>query len=387
MLNHAGRFGWTLHEGTLRPDVLGRAAGGKALRLPPSNRHAGADEDEAPTSTETQSKMHEAIARLGAGAADAAGAGAAQAIDEVIRSFRKDNAMGGRGVFEHLPLPHDLARTMASYFDGLDERKKQPVFNDVISQLEPSVRTHVAQQVTGLVGHVGGRDVNIAGSRNALFESRPREVADPHLTREVLIGSTRGYGESKTLPYDGAPMQAQPLSAVDVGPGMTWGGSTPPHRPNDKAEEKARQLAEDNASHLTDYNDGRIAETVDQAIAASTWLERRTGHGGAKVRGQGRYVWTRYGWVDLQHVIGAATATPYADLNLLLGLFKEVEQWSGGMKSAGKTEDYLSNWIGAQALVRQRLVGGTIGQAVAYVLAQYRPMTRKQAEEFLRKGA
>lgn len=179
---------------------------------------------------------------------------------------------------------------------------------------------------------------------------------------------------------------AQPLAVVDGSPGMIWGGGTPPHQRGDTDAEEARRQAADNSSHLTDYNDGRVAEVVDDAIASSTWLERSTGRAGEKVRGKGRYIWTRYGWVDLQHVIGAATVTDSATINLVLGLAKEGEQWLGGMKSAFKTEDFLSNWIGAQALLHQQRLGGTIGQAVAHVLAQYRPLTRKEAEDFLRTG-
>jgi hypothetical protein len=84
--------------------------------------------------------------------------------------------------------------------------------------------------------------------------------------------------------------------------------------------------------------------------------------------------------------MSAATATNDGLLNLTLGLGKEIEQYVEGMKSAFKREDFLSNWIGAQALEHQRLYGGTIGQNGAYILAHYRPMTRKQAAEFLGRG-
>lgn len=169
------------------------------------------------------------------------------------------------------------------------------------------------------------------------------------------------------------------------------GGSEEPapvrdKRQRDNAAEKARQQAEDNASHLDDYSDGRVAEAVDEAIASSTWFERLTGVAGAKIQRKGRYVWTRYGWVDLQHVISAATATNDPMLNAILGVGKEIEQGLGRNKSAFKREDILSNDIGAAALAYQRLVGGTIGQAIAHVLARYQPMTRQQAAEFLEKG-
>jgi hypothetical protein len=85
-------------------------------------------------------------------------------------------------------------------------------------------------------------------------------------------------------------------------------------------------------------------------------------------------------------VISAATVTNDPTLNVILGLAKEAEQGIGGMKSAFKREDLLSNDIGAAALARQRLVGGSIGQAIAHVLARFRPLTRQQAAEFLRKG-
>ncbi|GEM_PF-5770150 len=417
MLNHVSRYGWTLHNDALRPSLLGRAAGRKVyvFEKPADGRD---DPEEAPQSAETKTKLQQALSTLWNGDVGAHAA----SLDEVIKSWRKDNATGGRGVFEHLPLPNELARSVARHFDEMGEGEKHAAFDSVISQLDPSVRTHVAQQVAGLIGQVGGgHDVESAGGIDRRHSERFGAAAvggEPTLRRDTqpndytsgnarertagnavrldeyndgrVVQTVDDDGEARTqnetLPYGRASMQATPLSYVDASPGMTWGGSTPPHRPNAAADQEARQRAIDNASHLADYNDGRIAETVDEAIASSTWLERRTGHGGDKVRDNGRYIWTRYGWVDLQHVIGAATATPFADLNLLLGLLKEGEQWLGGMDSAGKREDYLSNWIGAQALVRQRLFGGTIGQAVAYVLAQYRPLTRKQAAEFLRNG-
>lgn len=232
MLKHVGRYGRNMHEDLLRQSLLGRAAARKS---------AGADEDETPVSTETQSKMHEVVERLGAGAVGAAGAGAAHAIDEAIRSFRKDNAMGGRGVFEHLPLPHDLARTMANHFEGLDEQEKQPAFNEVISQLEPSVRTHVAQQVAGVMGRVDQlRTLGAAEwspdrtrrdglSRNAASWALsdaivPVEGGETRSRRHVPPSAANGVGP---VEYTREPLGTSKMLSARVEPANTVGSAHP----------------------------------------------------------------------------------------------------------------------------------------------------------------
>lgn len=100
MLNPVGRYGWSLHNDTLRPSLLGHAAARKAHTLEKS-ADGDDDPDEAPRSAETKAKQHQALGTLWNGDVSAHAA----ALDEVITSWRKDNAAGGRGVFEHLPLP------------------------------------------------------------------------------------------------------------------------------------------------------------------------------------------------------------------------------------------------------------------------------------------
>ncbi len=144
----------------------------------------------------------------------------------------------------------------------------------------------------------------------------------------------------------------------------------------------------DTQERLGDYNAGKVADTVNDAVAGASGWDTAFGRAGMQVKGKGRYVWTRYGWVDLQHVISAATATNDPALNVLLGIATEGVQtlvpdyWP----SAWKKEDLLSNWIGAQGLARQRLVGGNIGDAVAFVLLRYDPLTKREAEKFLAAG-
>jgi hypothetical protein len=298
----------------------------------------------------------------------------------------------GVPVFAHPILPRQFVRGVHELIGDLPKRDQAATLSDLVNHFRQDLRPGIAQELELHSPAAYQRQ----GAAVVARELNPalRSMVEPSL---ASFGDQRqAVAARQASPFDshrqaddrndGAPMRAQPLSFVDANPGMMWGGSTPPHRPNANADEETRQRAADNASHLADYSDGRVAQTVDEAIAATTWFERRVGDGGAKVRGKGRYIWTRYGWVDLQHVISAATATPSPGVNLILGVGQEGLQWIQGQKSGGKREDYLSNWIGARALARQQRVGGTIGQAVAYVLAQYRPMTRKQADEFLRNG-
>jgi hypothetical protein len=155
MLNHVGRYDWSLHNDALRPSVLGRAASRKAHVLEkPSD--GSDDPEEAPRSAETTAKQHQALRALWSGDVGAHAA----SLDAVIHSWRKDNAAGGRGVFEHLPLPNDLARSMARVFDQMDRQKKQPAFDALISRLDPSVRAHVAQQVAGSMQRISLADAH-----------------------------------------------------------------------------------------------------------------------------------------------------------------------------------------------------------------------------------
>lgn len=155
MVDPVARYGFGFHNTMLRPSILGAATARKMRHARPRVADP-ADPDEAPRSTETEAKMREAIASLGGGET---GAHAAAAVDDVIRSYRKDNAAGGLGVFQHLPLPNDFAHEMARLFDGTGGNDKHPAFDELIKHLEPSVRTHVVQQVAELMK---GQPINIA---------------------------------------------------------------------------------------------------------------------------------------------------------------------------------------------------------------------------------
>jgi hypothetical protein len=193
--------------------------------------------------------------------------------------------------------------------------------------------------------------------------------------------SLRGFLRGRELPPSDS---SSPQS-------LNWGDSglespSAVAEPKNEANERAHQQAAENAGRFADYNDGDIAKTVDTVVDSSSWSDRRFGIAGKGINGKGRYIWTKYGWVDLQHVIGAATTTNDPMLNELLGVAKEIEQLTGGMRYGFKREDLLSNAIGASALAYQRIFGGTIGQAIAHVLKRYRPTTSQKAAEFLRNG-
>lgn len=95
-------------------------------------------------------------------------------------------------------------------------------------------------------------------------------------------------------------------------------------------------------------------------------------------------------WVDLQHVVSAATSFDNPLVNLLAGLGPEGFQLLSGQgkywSSFMKKEDLLSNWIGARALWHQQRQGGTIGYWVARLLKEYGAVSRKEAAKFLALG-
>jgi hypothetical protein len=146
MLNHAARMHLPVFHDQLRTSVLGRSTARKMHNLHGSG---AADEDEAKPSLATDEHVRKFFDawRVGDGAAQT------DALNKVVQTWRADNAAGGLGVHEHLPLPGLLARSMARMLGDMSEAA-QPTLGKVIAELDPSAQTLVAQQIAGMMEHL-----------------------------------------------------------------------------------------------------------------------------------------------------------------------------------------------------------------------------------------
>ncbi len=232
-----------------------------------------------------------------------------------------------------------------------------------------------------------------ADSASPVLEEARRHHFDTHVRLDDVVdavGRAFGIEPNGIGEYDAEAAERRPESIIPTNaaaPRSDWSPLGSDSRSEDLTSGE-RLKKSDTQERFGDYSAGNVAETVNKAVAGASPWDTTLGRAGMQVKGKGRYVWTRYGWVDLQHVISAATATNDPALNVILGIVTEGAQtiWPKYWPSAWKKEDLLSNWIGAQALARQRLVGGTIGDAVAFVLRRYDPLTKEEAEKFLATG-
>ena len=171
MLNHAARVYLPVFHDQLRTSVLGRAMGRKMRNL---QQPGAADEDEAKPSPATDDQVRKFFDAWHAGD-DAA---QTDALNKVVQTWRADNAAGGLGVHEHMPLPGLFARTMARMLGDTSEAA-QPAFGKVIAELDPSVQTLVAQQIAGTMEHLRslpGYGMSGDGERAASSVTRPWTV-------------------------------------------------------------------------------------------------------------------------------------------------------------------------------------------------------------------
>ena len=357
-------------------------------------------------------------------------------FNNIVNAWRADNAAGGLPVYAHPPLPDIFADHLAATIKKLPENDRNAHLEGITANLEPGTRLSVLQQL----GHA------MTSADTALFEPHaptpwiqppdatpPAErmglgeglhilhsqTPDPHLksliadliktdvARDTVGALTQNRATLLRAGASGIPSSAsesptqiaarsnasKPIYPPDTAlpPWPTPRPDLSPFNSNEQSENLTSGQgvkADETEERLTDYNKGNVAETVDDAVAHASKLDTMFGRAGMQVKGKGRYIWTRYGWVDLQHVISAATATNDPLLNLIFGVATEVSQsaWPKYWSSAWKKEDFLSNWIGAQALAYQRLYGGSIGSAVALVLKRYAPVSREEARKFIDGG-
>ncbi|MCE9521207.1 MAG: hypothetical protein K8S25_02095 [Alphaproteobacteria bacterium] len=359
------------------------------------------------------------------GIKDAVAASTKKIVDATSAYFR----MSGVPTFAHDPVPPQLIKAVlpaehlapgehtamaAHRFVDLFENSVKPMLREQVSKhlgrgsafdthramLQNKDERDAGEPNLSIVRNVTGERVDGTGVVNSLTARRPFGI---ETSRDDLMYDLTGHPQRQLLAQRVIPGEnGQAKGAVGNEPQvLPVRHDSDPHK-RDEPRRDYSPLGSDSQSEnltsgkqlkpsetedrLNDYNNGEFAETVDQAIAASDWRERMMGRAGMKVQGKGRYIWTKYGWVDLQHVISAATATPIPEWNVGLGVLTEVAQgfWPKYWSSAYKEEDLLSNWIGAKALERQKRVGGTIGEAVAHVLSRYKPVSKKEATEYLR---
>lgn len=146
MLNHTVRTYLPVFQDQLRTSVLGRATGRKTRNL---QEPGATDEDEAKPSPATDGQVRKFFDAWHTGD-DAA---QADALSKIVRTWRADNAAGGVPVHAHLPLPTYFAKTLARLVRDTSETV-QPAFDRVVTKLDPSAQTFVAQQIAGLVKEV-----------------------------------------------------------------------------------------------------------------------------------------------------------------------------------------------------------------------------------------
>jgi hypothetical protein len=221
---------------------------------------------------------------------------AAEAADEMERQTRAHFQTQGVPVFAHPILPPQFVRGVRELIGDLPKGDQAAAIGDLVNHFRQDLQPGIAQELelhSPAPRQQQDAAVVARELKPALFSMMEPSHASSGDQRQAVAARQASPVDSYRPAIDrndGAPMQAQLLSSVDAGPGMIWGGCTPPNRPNDSAadrrkqaaDEERRQQAADNASHLADYNDGRVAETVDMAIASSIWFERRLGHGGGQ---------------------------------------------------------------------------------------------------------
>jgi hypothetical protein len=153
MLNHAARFDWLVNHDQMRPSVLGRAIGRKALapRTPGETRD---DDDDAQRSPATDGEIHAFFDAFHLGD----GAGQQEALNKIVRTWRADNAAGGVPVHAHLPLPKAFAADLARLLQQSGADDEPDTTAHAVANLDMSVRTFVAQQIAAHMAESLQRD-------------------------------------------------------------------------------------------------------------------------------------------------------------------------------------------------------------------------------------
>ena len=146
---------------------------------------------------------------------------------------------------------------------------------------------------------------------------------------------------------------------------------------------------------LQDYVElSAVPGVVDNGLAASSWLDKVTGHAGANIDQNHRYIYVvGNGWIDLQHVT-SSLAVPGAQygLGFDLGVWFEAKQWIQGLwnpaaaASAFSPEDITSNFLGSMAAFSAASsLYVSEGDAVHNILDLLQPQSRVEAWTLLCK--
>jgi protein required for attachment to host cells len=175
---------YELYHPALRPSVLGRAIGRKALTLIPRN----ADEDVGDEASPSNATAEHIRTYLDAwpGTSDAP---RKDGLNDIVRTWRADNAAGGVPVYAHLPLPATFATTLARLVDETGGTEKQHLLDNVAAELDPSVRTLVKGQLAAAIDENDARRVARPEQRTTddMNEEHPSngEAARHDLSRPV----------------------------------------------------------------------------------------------------------------------------------------------------------------------------------------------------------
>jgi RHS repeat-associated protein len=153
---------------------------------------------------------------------------------------------------------------------------------------------------------------------------------------------------------------------------------------NDEVHPSAQKgiTKEDQARFVGYVEFDDIPSIVNNAVAKSGFWDKFLGRAGYQVDQLSRYIYVKdLGWIDLQHVVSAATA-PGASIGLSIDLGHNVEngQWLTGSSSAWKTEDLVSNYLGSMAAHHKTFYGAkSLGHSTQYLIGRFQHMTRGQA--------
>jgi hypothetical protein len=167
MLNHSARVYLPVFQDQLRTSVLGRAIGPKVRTFHQSD---AATEDEARRSPATNVQIRKFLDAWHAGD----GATQSDALNNIVRTWRADNAAGGVPVHAHLALPKDFAKMLV-------ERVGEPnrlVPGLLTEGLDVGVRAMVAQQLTEIAerGDVAPAEYRLPDLANAKAEHAQERI-------------------------------------------------------------------------------------------------------------------------------------------------------------------------------------------------------------------
>ncbi len=181
--------------------------------------------------------------------------------------------------------------------------------------------------------------------------------------------------------FEGGGSNRSTNTTVDVS------SQTDKESPTEATQATLEGITKDDFARLSSYAENENIESlVDSAVNKSSFLQKFKGQAGRNVDQLQRYLFVKdVGWVDLQHVISGATS-PGASIGLSIDLGHAFEafQLKADSKSAFKTEDLVSNYIGSMAAHHNAFYGSSsLGTSVSHILGQFNVLTQNEAIKYI----